>query len=656
MIAPNHSISKKMYEIINQKNTLLKNSIIQNDQIITYDSEKLIFYSQNLNFIKQHSIKNIELIKIIKNNFFIIYSNQNLSFYENHKLKNEINIKNVKKIFLYQDTIFVLIPKFLVQVKDFKLFKFRFDWDSIDNEKLKMKNGNVFDCENNFQEILSFIDHENEKNKLEIISPEIKDSHGCLKKMNNFKRLKENENIFKISDENEIIFNDKIIPGNFPITQIFDEYFIQKNKFRKICTHLKNNENTNENIKLLLAEDLIIFNDLILKMLFFKNSFFICDTQNFIIFKDNKIFILAVDCEIKDFDVTEKFIVFNHDEEIYVLETQDVFNKIETENNRNLELNSNNKVEKNFCSKFDTFDLNVKEKIKIKNKEKINYLILIKNYLICSSIKNIYIYDYAFEKINILKNKQNNVIFKDSNLNNNFCILIGKKIQIFEDCIFKNEIENKNNFNYLIYKKNEIIGLDVSNNLMFYDCKKKKRKYFNFNKNCEYQIEGIFIDSVSRKNNDIKLINDSENLSDNKTKNSEFNKNYLVIAGNSISTLHKKQILSKETILTELRNKQFDLNYILENKIEINIFEFKIDFDKIKKENKALYFNILRKYVNHIRYVFKIQMLIREILVEKKLFFEIELSKIENWIDSVYREFLGMKILFKNCGTKKLNY
>lgn len=677
----------KDYKIKNYKISLLENVEIELPFIITFNSEKLLVFSlDNLQLIKKFEIASAELVKIFscddQNFTFLIYKENILYFYKNTSIFKRLQIKGIKKLIIKNQTIFLFSNDAIFKVNaDFEILsKTMKNWSFSNSSFIGTKEGWIYDYQFNliseYEKEISYI-HDKKTvgffdgttsgqsiskskkikrtNSCPIIYYDGKNkiSANCINNKKSFYDLKSafpyNKKLVILTNKNEILYDDCIISGNIIITNncFFQKsfYFVQDKSFRQIC--FEDGNTITEHSDLIINQDIIIFNNSIIKMKHHKNSFFISDGESILIYLNNEVNVLANEFEISDFDVSNNYIAFaNNDGFVYVVKNQ---NNILFSNKTCLGNESENM---SFYTKYPIFDLQVNEITKLNlHAEIVTNLILTQNHIVSSARrKKIRIHDLEGNQIKEIKSNIHS-LYKDEKNSNNFIAVSNKKVQFFKDFEFVDEIEYKNEINNCILNGQKITVSDISGNIIFQNIKKSKSNISNILH--FLQSDQNMFNKVHNKNGPL---------------HASYHNDSLFITGYFFSHFVKKIKKNTKTVISNLENENCDINYILENNMNINLFEMLknnkiggvivsqkkgiVELNKpflslIHKKNRNKYIKYLEKYIFYSKYIEITQILIKE-LIDENITVRFDMRKIEKWIDNIHREYLGMKLLFKN--------
>lgn len=142
---------------------------------------------------------------------------------------------------------------------------------------------------------------------------------------------------------------------------------------------------------------------------------------------------------------------------------------------------------------------------------------------------------------------------------------------------------------------------------------------------------------------------------------------FFIFYGDFLMCVEKFKIGDIESIVKELRDNKIYINNMFNYNLKLNIFE-KIHQNKIKgieiyktnglvksdklllsvinKINRGKYIDYLKKNINYIKYAWIIQSLIKEI-IDSDMEFDVNIQKVKKWSDDIYKDFVGMNLLFK---------
>ncbi|KRH93460.1 hypothetical protein M153_8610003931 [Pseudoloma neurophilia] len=691
----------KNYDLVKYNTGLLQSFEVFDNILVTYNETTVIFYDfPQFTFLKKFDIINIEKITLLEMKDtvckFLVLKDNNLLLYHNHNVVERGQYKNISdivnigsKIFLFTENSILELNMELIFIKKHNFQYSYFNKDFIGTKDGKVLNYN-FETVNEYGKPISYIFNKNilgftdgtivsEKNQIKKLKTEneksvifvnednivFENSHnGEYLNFNIVKVYQNDKKLFFKTENNELVSDGVIICGHLPISEICyidSKIYITKDRsFRQIIKNASNQlkdsdllNNSNQlndpgqlkdsnqlkDSDLLMAKELCTFKNSILKMKQINQQILISDGESLILFQNDEFFILAKDFVIGDFDVNDKFITFTESNgDIYVIK-----------NTQNLLKNKTLiKSASIILTKLSIYDIEIENAFNFNaHHEEISHLIVTHDYLISASKKKkIKIHDLKGNLQKEVKQLTNGLY---ANLkNNDFVILYGKKLRIYKNLELADEIETKNELISVSFENHNLIsGIDLEGNFLEYNIKKKR----------------IFYSNISFKKQD--------NIINARFKPISFyrkDKN-LIFADNFLIHLKKSQKPSEKSILIDIKNKNSDLNYILEQSHHINIFEGLLQgnypqvkmkknengtffepklLSVINKENWKILVQQVKKYLNYLRYLEITQLIIKELIEQNYKPSDFDLNRIEKWTDETYRRFIGMRMIFKS--------
>ncbi|ELQ75592.1 hypothetical protein THOM_1455, partial [Trachipleistophora hominis] len=271
--------------------------------------------------------------------------------------------------------------------------------------------------------------------------------------------------------------------------------------------------------------------------------------------------------------------------------------------------------------------------------------------------RRVRIHDKSGNLVKEIKATSNSLVRHENGKGNEFLVITGNKIRIYNGPEMLDEVEHINDINTCILLDKKIMFIDYKGNYVLYNIGKKKKEHFNvgrvFNRENENEKFKAFLSGRG-----LDLCPFSMRICN----------NALVFAGNFFIFIEKYKIKDKEIIINELKNNRLNINYILQYNMSVNILENLLDnridgievtkqdgmialskpfLSTISMGNRTKYVNYLKKYINYSKYIGITQVLIKECL-DAGMRVDYDISRVVDWVENVHRDLIGMKLLFKN--------